>query len=277
MPGMGSKGEKTPVGFDAVISFVRRWYLVGIGGIVGVIALLYITSGVENLSHRMADVLTSSSPVVALITGLAVGTLHTFAGPDHLAGLAPLVIGQRRSTLAAFGLGALWGSGHATGQVLIGVACLMVRFGLVKMAWAPAMGQVSGVLVGVSLILIGLLGFNEVRNWDDEADKEVQEVRKARFNFATYATGVLHGLSLDAIIFITPALALPRLAGAFHVTGVVIGTLVSMGGYTALLSRLASQSPSLTAVSATASSIAVALGAIILAATFGITLSLPGM
>ena len=38
-------------------------------------------------------------------------------GPDHLAALAPLVIGQRRSIFAAFGLGALWGSGHATGQL----------------------------------------------------------------------------------------------------------------------------------------------------------------
>jgi len=274
---MENKGEKTPVGFAAVVSFVRRWYLVGFAGIAGVIALLYITESVEHLSHRLHSVLNSSSPVVAGFAGLAVGALHTFSGPDHLAGLAPLVIGQRRSTLAAFGLGALWGSGHATGQILIGLACLMVRFGLVNVGWAPAMGQVSGILVGVSLILIGLLGFNEVRNWDAEAEAEEVEKRKARFNFATYATGVLHGLSLDAIIFITPALALPRVAGAFHVLGVVFGTLVSMGGYTALLSRLAAQSPRLTAVSATAASIAVALGVIILAATFGIEVDLPGM
>ena len=40
------------------------------------------------------------------------------AGPDHLAALAPLVIGKRRSIFAAFGLGALWGSGHATGQLV---------------------------------------------------------------------------------------------------------------------------------------------------------------
>ena len=39
-------------------------------------------------------------------------------GPDHLAALAPLVIGKRRSVFAAFGLGALWGSGHATGQLV---------------------------------------------------------------------------------------------------------------------------------------------------------------
>ena len=51
------------------------------------------------------------------MTGIAVGTLHTVAGPDHLAGLAPLVVGPGHSPASAFGLGALWGSGHATGQL----------------------------------------------------------------------------------------------------------------------------------------------------------------
>lgn len=55
--------------------------------------------------------------------GLAVGGLHTVAGPDHLAALAPLVIGKRRTPFAAFGLGALWGSGHATGQLVVGLGC----------------------------------------------------------------------------------------------------------------------------------------------------------
>lgn len=272
-----SSAEKNVVS-EGLAGFVRKWATVGGVGLVGVTALLYITSGVEHLSHRMTSVLTSSSPVVAGCAGLAVGTLHTFAGPDHLAGLTPLVIGQRKSPLAAFGLGALWGSGHATGQVLIGLACLLVRFGLLKLEWAPAFGQVSSVLVGTSLILIGLLGFNEVRQWDSSEEEDLVSTRKnARFGWATYATGVLHGLSLDAIIFITPALALPRLAGSFHVLGVVLGTLVSMGGYTALLSRLVSRSPNLIKVSACAASIAVALGLIILAASLGISFDLPGL
>jgi len=263
------KGGKQAVGWKAIA------LAVGVG-LVGVVTLLYVTSHVENLSHSLTSVLTCSSPMVACVTGLAVGCLHTFAGPDHLAGLTPLVIGQRRSTLAAFGLGALWGSGHATGQMFIGLACLLVRFGFIKMEWAPHFGHVSSILVGVSLILIGLMGFWEVRKWEDE-DEDEEIARKARFGWATYATGVLHGLSLDAIIFITPALALPRLAGAFHVVGVVVGTLVAMGGYTALLSRLVSESPQLTAVSAGASSIAVALGVLILAATLGINVNLPGL
>jgi hypothetical protein len=49
---------------------------------------------------------------------LHVGTADRRAGPGHLAALAPLVIGKRRSIFAAFGLGALWGSGHATGQLV---------------------------------------------------------------------------------------------------------------------------------------------------------------
>ena len=62
------------------------------------ISLLYATSFVEGCMHKLfAHPMTAKSPAVALIIGLAVGGLHTVAGPDHLAALAPLVIGKGRS------------------------------------------------------------------------------------------------------------------------------------------------------------------------------------
>jgi len=225
--------------------------------------------------QRTTGLFNCRSPVVAAATGLAVGTLHTFAGPDHLAGLAPLVIGQRRSPLAAFGLGALWGSGHATGQSIIGLACLVMQLGLLRVATLPALGRASAILVGASLIAIGLLGFYEAREYDD--NEMPTKAKRDRFSWATYATGVLHGLSPDAIIFIAPALALSRWAATFHVAGVVAGTLVSMGGYTMLLSILSQQTPRLKLVSLWASSIAMLLGCSILAASFGFTVALPGL
>eukprot|EP00928_Gymnodinium_smaydae_P079042 TRINITY_DN63062_c0_g1_i1.p1 TRINITY_DN63062_c0_g1~~TRINITY_DN63062_c0_g1_i1.p1 ORF type:complete len:362 (+),score=58.59 TRINITY_DN63062_c0_g1_i1:109-1194(+) len=245
--------------------------------LAGLLALLYITSGFEALMHRSTGLLTSRSPIIGAATGLAVGTLHTFAGPDHLAGLAPLVIGQRRSPLAALGLGALWGSGHATGQLLIGLVCLAVHVGLLRMTWAPALGQASGILVGLSLIALGALGLYEARQYErDEADGD-EEPRRDRFGWATYATGVLHGLSPDAVIFIVPALALPRLAAVCHVAGVVSGTLLSMGGYTALLSVLCRRSPNLGLISAGAASMAALLGVSIVAASLGFHVALPGL
>jgi len=264
-----------------VVSFARKagnLVLKAAGVVAGLMALLYLTRGFEGVCHKAGDLLAGRSPLAAGALGLAVGTLHTFAGPDHLAGLAPLIIGQRRSPVAAFGLGALWGSGHATGQLLIGLGCLAVQIGLVRLAWAPAFGQFSGFLVGASLVAIGLLGFHEAREFEEEAAADGGETKeRGRFGWATYATGVLHGLSLDAIIFITPALALPRIAAAFHVAGVVGGTLLSMGAYTSLLSAVCRRSPRLQIISAGASSVAILLGVLIVFASLGISIPLPGL
>lgn len=261
----------------AVYGTVRRRLPGAVGVLTGLVGLLYMTSAFEALMHRSAGMLTGRGPLVGGLTGLAAGMLHTFAGPDHLAGLAPLVVGQRRTPLAALGLGALWGSGHATGQLLIGLGCLGVHVGIVGKAWGDALGQASGFLVGASLVGIGLLGFNETRRYEAEESNDEGATPKGRFGWATYATGVLHGLSPDALIFIAPALALPRLAAAFHVAGVVTGTLISMGAYTALLSIFCRLSSNFRQVSLGASWVAVLLGACIIVASFGFTVPLPGL
>eukprot|EP00931_Biecheleriopsis_adriatica_P032686 TRINITY_DN19042_c0_g1_i1.p1 TRINITY_DN19042_c0_g1~~TRINITY_DN19042_c0_g1_i1.p1 ORF type:complete len:354 (+),score=41.84 TRINITY_DN19042_c0_g1_i1:141-1202(+) len=266
-----------PVKQSSLARSVARFIFAGIGVFTALLMLLYVTSGMELLMEKLfQNPLAGKSPVVAMVIGLAVGALHTVAGPDHLAALAPLVIGQRRSPVAAFGLGALWGSGHATGQLLIGLGCLAVHIGLMRVPWAAALSQASGLLVGLSLIAIGLLGFKEAQDYSSEDEGQDQGAQN-RFSAATYATGVVHGLSLDAIVFIMPAFSLPRLAAAVHVLGVVAGTLFSMGCYTGLLSMLCRKSPQLKLVSAGASSIALILGVTIVMSSFGIRIPLPGL
>jgi len=260
-------------------AFLRTAAKVSLGALAafaGLFALLYVTSGFEVCMEAASSTVAGKSPLVAGIIGLAVGALHTFAGPDHLAGLAPLVIGQGRSLPAAFGLGALWGSGHATGQVLLGLGCMLVQIGILRMAWAGVLSQASNSLIGASLIGIGLLGLNETRKFSAE-DALSESPSRPRFGWATYLTGVLHGLSLDAILFISPALALPRLAAILHILGVAVGTLVSMGVYTSLLSRLRTQGPRLQMISCGASVVAMMLGACILLASFGLSIGLPGL
>jgi len=252
---------------------------------IGLIALLYITSGFEALMHSetFGGLLASRSPWAAGVAGLLVGCLHTVAGPDHLAGLAPMVAGQRRSPLAAFGLGALWGSGHATGQLIIGMGMLMVHLGLFRLGWwAGALDQFSGLLVGLSLVAVGLLGLSEAQAFQDEdAASEAADstARRRRYSLATYGTGVLHGLSPDALIFIAPALALPRIAAASHVAGVVVGTLLAMGTCTTMLGLLCRRGTSarVRSISMGASCVAMALGACIAAASMGVSVPLPGL
>ncbi|PNG99099.1 hypothetical protein TSOC_015130, partial [Tetrabaena socialis] len=57
--------------------------------------------------------------------GLAAGFLHTLCGPDHLAALTPLTIGRNR--FAASALGALWGFGHSTGQLILGLVFVVLK------------------------------------------------------------------------------------------------------------------------------------------------------
>lgn len=57
--------------------------------------------------------------------GLAAGVLHTLCGPDHLAALTPLTIGRSRA--AASTLGALWGFGHSTGQLILGLVFILLK------------------------------------------------------------------------------------------------------------------------------------------------------
>jgi hypothetical protein len=107
--------------------------------------------------------------------GMLAGVLHTLTGPDHLAALAPLTIGRSRaqSTL----LGGLWGCGHNTGQILFGMVFLVLRDRLsLNMELISQWGQ--GV-VGVTLVLIGMLGFKEAMELDDAAWPRVDATKRA--------------------------------------------------------------------------------------------------
>lgn len=248
--------------------------------------LFYGASHFEHWAHLCYCLLQGSSTLTATLAGGAAGALHTLAGPDHLAALAPLVTGGRRSSVpSAFFLGSLWGSGHATGQVLLGLAFLAARCGFApKAAWATALaasfGQFAGGLLGVALISIGLLGFREVAEARRQGHEEdtVSSVRQ-RYGWATYATGVAHGVQPDALVFIAPALALPVKAAVGFVVAFGVGTLLSMGGCAvllALLCRGARRAERVELISTTAASVALVLGVAIFASSLGLSVPFLG-
>lgn len=220
-------------------------------------------------------------------TGLVAGVLHTLTGPDHLAALAPLSIGRTKMESAA--VGALWGCGHDAGQVIFGIIFLLLKDRLhieLLRSWGAR-------VVGITLLIIGVMGIKEaseipapcvaLEGVNDQAgilDSSLPMKNDNRkFGFATFATGIVHGLQPDALLMILPALALPsRLSGAAFLCMFLVGTIVAMGSYTAFIgscsSALKKRVPRITeGLSWGSSLIAIALGvAVLLSEYFGSSL-----
>lgn len=222
-------------------------------------------------------------------TGFFAGCLHTLSGPDHLAALAPLSIGRTKMESAA--VGALWGCGHDAGQLIFGLVFLLLKDRLhieIIRTWGTR-------VVGLTLLVIGGMGIKEasevptpcVALENGECDVGVLEnveiplvgKKKKKIGFATFATGIVHGLQPDALMMVLPALALPsRLAGAAFLGMFLVGTVVAMGGYTVFIGScseaLKDRVPRITEkLTWAASLVAIGLGlAIIISQFFGFSL-----
>jgi ABC-type nickel/cobalt efflux system permease component RcnA len=173
------------------------------------------------------------------------------AGPDHLAALLPLSVGQR---LRAFWLGARWGAGHSGGVLLVGVLLLLLR----EQLDLHAVGAWAERAVGVMLIGLGLLGLrrglriqihshlhDHGRGPHEHLHLHVPGQASApgpaslshRHDHTALLAGTLHGIAGTAhILGVLPALALPgATASALYLSGFAAGTVLAMGGFAALV------------------------------------------
>ncbi|KDD75617.1 hypothetical protein H632_c589p0 [Helicosporidium sp. ATCC 50920] len=203
------------------------------------------------------------------LAGLMAGCLHTLAGPDHLAGLTPLTLG--RGPLASGALGSLWGLGHGSGQLALGLVMILANERFHR--FAPVLEQWGSVIVGAMLLGVGCMGFWEMWTEHEHSHGHQPEVAAPCLNTApagtpprfaynaltgkengdapaassqakkerrgllkTFAVGIVYGLQPDALFVIVPALTLPsRSVAAAYVAAFVGGTVLAMGGYAMLL------------------------------------------
>jgi hypothetical protein len=167
--------------------------------------------------------------LVAALAGTLAGFVHVLSGPDHLAAVAPLASeGQRGSWRA----GALWGLGHSSGVIIVGLLALMLR------SWLPieSLSSWSERMVGVVLIGIGLWGFHR-------AFRSRAQTHSHAHPRAAFGVGILHGLAGSShFLGVLPALALPGLAASLgYLGGFGLGTVAAMSGFATVIGLIATR------------------------------------
>eukprot|EP00523_Entomoneis_sp_CCMP467_P005760 CAMPEP_0168741710 /NCGR_PEP_ID=MMETSP0724-20121128/12662_1 /TAXON_ID=265536 /ORGANISM="Amphiprora sp., Strain CCMP467" /LENGTH=307 /DNA_ID=CAMNT_0008789239 /DNA_START=238 /DNA_END=1158 /DNA_ORIENTATION=- len=189
-----------------------------------------------------------------LTGGFFAGGLHAIAGPDHLAALLPRCCGQR--WYRAGRVGALWGMGHGVSATIIGVLAFALKntfsnnsgMGGVKRLLSGA-SHITEVAVGLSLILIGVMGIREAREWKDEIETvqpqslsaaAVSEVSRnaagSQQKRAVIFNGLLHGFSWDGAPSLAPAIAVATWSGNLaFLSAYAAGTMAAMALVTTLV------------------------------------------
>jgi hypothetical protein len=171
---------------------------------------------------------------------------HNSIGPDHLAALLPKCCGQR--WYRAGRIGAMWGMGHGISATILGLTAFGLKSRIANMP------SVKGVLVGVSsameiavgfsLILIGLLGVKEAREWEEEIEASPQSLSAAATEAgvktaqkrAVIFNGILHGFSWDGAPSLAPAIAVATWRGSLSfLLAYAVGTMGAMTITTTLI------------------------------------------
>lgn len=165
---------------------------------------------------RQPQMIISGQLVAATIGGTFAGGLHAVTGPDHLAALLPLCMGRR--WWVAANTGAFWGLGHGIGAAAVGALAFALR-GALNL---DVLSSYMEAAVGISIMIIGLNGIRESREWATEHDAPTEVAKQHSLEVAmsqprkevsiasTLGTGILHGCSGSGhLLGVMPALAMP--------------------------------------------------------------------
>lgn len=165
----------------------------------------------------------------AFFAGLAAGLLHVFAGPDHLAAVAPLAADDARGSWRT---GFQWGIGHTIGVLLIALLLLLIR----EQLPIDVISANSERLVGVALIAVGAWGV-----W--KASRTEFKPHGHSHAGASFGMGALHGLAGSSHLFgVLPALAFATRAEAVsYLAGFGAGAIAGMSAFSAVMSLLSSR------------------------------------
>lgn len=220
------------------------------------------------------------NPLAFLIPGFLAGFGHVFAGPDHLAAVAPL--STRRE--GAWLVGLRWGLGHGAGVALVALGAVFLKAYL-QIEVVSAYGE---RLVGFMLLAIGAIGLYQGFRRNHDHSEPVHGSAKAPspaekgkgFWFrlpaiAPFFIGTLHGLAGSShLLGVLPALVLPDTASSLlYLSGFACGTVAAMASFSEGLGRLSQRlglrwASALSVLTFMLSVTALAVGAFWLASSF---------
>ena len=106
--------------------------------------------------------------VTAVFGGLFAGSLHALSGPDHLAAILPLILGKNWVTASYYGC--TWGYGHGLSSSLLGVLGFFLKDSFVRKNVLPQLTTLADYAVGVTLIIIGIMGVLEIQQSESDGE-----------------------------------------------------------------------------------------------------------
>lgn len=165
-----------------------------------------LDSWLEGVMHGQASL------ALVLVVSLLLGLRHA-SDPDHLAAVTTLVASERQAQLKkAAKLGMLWGAGHATTLVIIGLPLVLLGHYLPE-----AIVRVAEVVIGLIIVLLAvrlLLRWRQglfhahshshsggpdethrhLHAHSDQPTHEHAHARTARLPLTSYSVGLVHGV-----------------------------------------------------------------------------------
>jgi len=192
----------------------------------------------------------SFTPALVLALGLAIGLQHAFE-PDHIAAVTTQVIRQKnksqsvkelikKGTLKSSIIGAIWGAGHTTTLVLVGLLVYLLSINIPDVFFIG-----SEIVVGVMLIFLAITTFSnkklfKIRHMHSHAHNNGtvhthphDHGNDHKHGHKSYLIGCIHGLAGSGALLVVIAGSLSSIQDVlsfiliFGVGSVIGMTLVS--------------------------------------------------
>lgn len=195
----------------------------------------------------------------AALAGSLAGLLHVVSGPDHLVAVAPLAM---KRPMLGLRIGLIWGVGHASGVVLVGLVGVILR----SFIDIEALSRWAEFVVGFVLIGVGVWAISQMRkvvlhrhphdhhahslpppsptptkapvtphahiHVHAQGEPHDAGAHHRHHTRGSFLVGLIHGAAgTGHLLGVLPSLALPPVAGAVYLGCYGVAAVIAMGTF----------------------------------------------